>query len=164
MELKFNQIEYEKLIEQLAVKVAGYSFDHILCLARGGLPIGDAFSRIFKKPLSILSTSAYKNQKRDELNIGQYITGTDKLKGNLLIVDDMVDSGHTMVNVVQTIQEQFPEVKSIKVGVLWYKEQSYFEPDFYIDFIKGNPWIIQPFEHWDQVDINDLIARYSVKK
>ena len=160
MELKFSQSEYEKLIEQLAVKVADYPLDHILCLARGGLPIGDAFSRIFKKPLSILSTSAYKNQKREELNIGQYITGTDKLKGNLLIVDDMVDSGHTMVNVVQTIQE-IPEIKTVKVGVLWYKEQSHFEPDFYVDYIKGNPWIIQPFERWDQVDINELVSFYK---
>lgn len=160
MELKFNQTEYEKLIEQLAVKVADYPFDHILCLARGGLPIGDAFSRIFKKPLSILSTSAYKNQKRKELNIAQYITGTDKLSGNLLIVDDMVDSGHTMVNVVQTIQEM-SEIKSVKVGVLWYKEQSHFEPDFYVDYIKDNPWIIQPFERWDQVDINELVSSYK---
>lgn len=160
MELKFSQAEYEKLIEQLAVKVADYPFDHILCLARGGLPIGDAFSRIFKKPLSILSTSAYKNQRRQELNIGQHITGTDKLSGNLLIVDDMVDSGHTMVNVVQTIQEM-SEIKSVKVGVLWYKEQSHFEPDFYVDYIKDNPWIIQPFERWDQVDINELVSSYK---
>ena len=42
--------EYNRLIEKLALKVweSGWSFDAILCLARGGLRVGDVMSRLFE--------------------------------------------------------------------------------------------------------------------
>ena len=54
--------EYHNLIEKLAIKVhqSGWEFDTILCLARGGMRPGDILSRIFNKPLAIMSTSSYR--------------------------------------------------------------------------------------------------------
>jgi uncharacterized protein len=54
--------EYHNLIEKLAIKVyqSGWQFDTILCLARGGMRPGDILSRIFDKPLAIMSTSSYR--------------------------------------------------------------------------------------------------------
>ena len=54
--------EYHQLIERLALKVhhSGWQFDQILCLARGGMRPGDMLSRIFDKPLAIMSTSSYR--------------------------------------------------------------------------------------------------------
>ena len=54
--------EYHNLIEKLAIKVhqSGWEFDTILCLARGGMRPGDMLSRIFDKPLAIMSTSSYR--------------------------------------------------------------------------------------------------------
>ena len=54
--------EYHSLIEKLAIKVhqSGWQFDTILCLARGGMRPGDILSRIFDKPLAIMSTSSYR--------------------------------------------------------------------------------------------------------
>jgi hypoxanthine phosphoribosyltransferase len=54
--------EYHNLIEKLAIKVhqSGWQFDTILCLARGGMRPGDILSRIFNKPLAIMSTSSYR--------------------------------------------------------------------------------------------------------
>ena len=41
--------EYHRLIARLALNVheSGWKFDKILCLARGGLRVGDQMSRIF---------------------------------------------------------------------------------------------------------------------
>ena len=60
--------EYHRLIELLALAVhdSGWKFDNILCLARGGLRVGDQLSRIyFKDPTgfaagyySVMSTVA----------------------------------------------------------------------------------------------------------
>ena len=52
--------EYHMLIERLALKVhaSGWQFDQILCLARGGMRPGDVLSRVFDKPLAIMSTSS----------------------------------------------------------------------------------------------------------
>ena len=54
--------EYHLLIERLAGKVAhsGWAFDQILCLARGCMRPGDVLSRVFDKPLAIMSTSSYR--------------------------------------------------------------------------------------------------------
>jgi len=54
--------EYHMLIERLALKIdaSGWQFDQILCLARGGMRPGDVLSRVFDKPLAIMSTSSYR--------------------------------------------------------------------------------------------------------
>ena len=71
--------EYHSLIEKLALKVhqSGWEFDTILCLARGGLRPGDILSRIFDKPLAIMSTSSYRAEAgtiQGRLDIAKYIT------------------------------------------------------------------------------------------
>ena len=74
--------EYHSLIEKLAIKVhqSGWEFDTILCLARGGMRPGDILSRIFDKPLAIMSTSSYRagaGTIQSHLDIARYITTID---------------------------------------------------------------------------------------
>src|SRR5258708_21394992 len=91
--------EYHRLIELLALAVheSGWKFDKILCLARGGLRVGDQLSRIYDLPLAILATSSYREAagtEQGELDIAQYITMTrGELSGNVLPVYYLVDSG-----------------------------------------------------------------------
>jgi uncharacterized protein len=71
--------EYHNLIEKLALKVyqSGWEFDTILCLARGGMRPGDILSRIFDKPLAIMSTSSYRADAgtvQGHLDIARFIT------------------------------------------------------------------------------------------
>ncbi|MCX7597172.1 MAG: phosphoribosyltransferase family protein, partial [Fischerella sp.] len=53
--------DYHRKIEQLAAQIyqSGWQFNQIVCLARGGLRVGDILSRIYKQPLAILATSSY---------------------------------------------------------------------------------------------------------
>lgn len=72
-----NWDEYHRLIELLALKVheSGWKFDKMLCLARGGLRVGDQLSRIYDLPLAILATSSYceaAGTEQGELDIAQY--------------------------------------------------------------------------------------------
>ena len=71
--------EYHSLIEKLALRVhqSGWQFDTILCLARGGMRPGDILSRIFNKPLAIMSTSSYRAESgtiQGHLDIARFIT------------------------------------------------------------------------------------------
>ena len=94
--------EYHSLIEKLAIKVhqSGWEFDTILCLARGGMRPGDILSRIFDKPLAIMSTSSYRAEAgtiQGHLDIARYITTPKgEIAGKVLLVDDLADSGHTL--------------------------------------------------------------------
>src|SRR5690606_18652113 len=72
---------YHRLIERLTLQVyqSGWQFDLILCLARGGVRVGDVMSRIFDVPLGILATSSYREAagtKQGNLDIAQFITIT----------------------------------------------------------------------------------------
>src|SRR5437899_1581950 len=97
--------EYNALVERLALSVyeSGYRFDQIICLARGGLRVGDVLSRIYEQPLAILSTHSYTAEGgtlRGELVIAEHMTMTKpRLGEKVLLVDDMVDSGHTLAAV-----------------------------------------------------------------
>ena len=57
--------EYHRLIELLALQVhaSGWKFDQILCLARGGLRVGDQLSRIYDVPLAILDRARADAQR-----------------------------------------------------------------------------------------------------
>ena len=97
--------DYHRSIESLAKQVneSAWKFDHVLCLARGGLRPGDVFSRLFNVPLSILTVSSDREEggtQRGELCIADRITSTiEKLTGRLLLIDDLVDSGVTLQRV-----------------------------------------------------------------
>ena len=101
--------QYDDLIEQLAVQVqqSDFQFDQILCLARGGMRIGDVLSRLFNVPLAILAASSYRGAKGTEqgaLSIAQQVTSTaGTLSGNILLVDDLVDSGVTFAKVCEAL-------------------------------------------------------------
>ena len=78
-DLYITQEEYDDLVEELVLKVADdhYDFDTILCLARGGMRVGDVFSRVHDMPLAILAASSYRKAagtEQGELDIAQFIT------------------------------------------------------------------------------------------
>jgi len=101
-EIYVSWSEYDQKIERLAAKVhhSGWEFNQILCLARGGLRVGDIFSRIFDKPLAILSASSYRGQSdrtRGGLIFSKTISMTTPTLGDkVLLVDYLVDSGMTL--------------------------------------------------------------------
>ena len=156
--------EYHLLIERLALKIdaSAWQFDQILCLARGGLRVGDQLSRIYDLPLAILATSSYREAagtEQGELDIAQYITMTrGELSGNVLLVDDLVDSGVTLARVQQHLKERYPAITSVRSAVLWWKACSKVKPDYHVQHLATNPWIHQPFEEWDTVRPHNLGA------
>ena len=155
--------EYHAKIEELAAKIyhSQWEFDQILCLARGGLRIGDVLSRIYDKPLAILSTSSYGGkdfQNQGKLTIANNITMTTETIGSrILLVDDLVDSGVTLARILEWLQqhEEFA-ITEVRSAVIWFKACSVAKPDYYVDFLADNPWIHQPFEKYEKLNPSDL--------
>src|SRR4029450_1860534 len=136
MDLHVSWDEYNRMVERLALIVheAGYKFNQIICVARRGLRVGDVLSRIFELPLAILSTHSYTAEGgtiRGELVIAEHMTMTrPRLGERVLLVDDMVDSGHTLEAVYRTLPKRWPVIRSCRTAVLWWKACSTFRPDF----------------------------------
>ena len=154
--------DYDRLCEHLALQVhrSGWEFDEIVCLARGGMRVGDVLSRIFRKPLGVLFTSSYREQGGTEqgaLRIGEQIAATAALKGHrLLLVDDLVDTGSTFVALLPLFKSRYPQFTEVRTAVLWQKAGSQFHPDYVAERLVGDPWVHQPFEKYDRTLPTDL--------
>ncbi len=154
--------EYHRQIEQLAriVHQSAFPFDRILCVARGGLRIGDVLSRIFRTPLDILSVSSYREAagtQQGELRLADNISSTaGPLAGRILLIDDLVDSGMTLERVRAHLSANFPAVTEVRTAVLWYKACSCMQPDYYVQYLPDSPWIHQPFEVYDERGVERL--------
>jgi uncharacterized protein len=155
------------LIERLALKVhnSGWQFDQILCLARGGMRPGDVLSRVFDKPLAIMSTSSYRAEAgtiQGRLDMAKYITmPKGELAGRVLLVDDLADSGVTLKAVVERLRGM-PAIADLRSAVIWVKGVSSYVPDYHVEMLPTSPWIHQPFEEYDTLRPEGLAKKYAV--
>ena len=160
--------EYHNQIEKLAIKIhqSDWKFDTILCLARGGMRPGDILSRIFDKPLAIMSTSSYRadaGMTQGNLDIARFITTPKgEIAGKVLLVDDLADSGHTLNRVQELLRTNYKPITELRTAVLWTKGLSKFTADYSVEFLPTNPWIHQPFESYDSLGAEKLIEKWSV--
>lgn len=160
--------EYHQKIEHLAAQIYidGWQFNQIVCLARGGLRIGDLLSRIYRQPLAILAVSSYggvTGQNRGKIKIAANLTMTSQSLGSrLLLVDDLVDSGGSMQAAIAWLNLHYGEaIQEMRTAVLWYKASSRFQPDYFADYLPDSPWIHQPFERYETINPAELAAMVS---
>jgi hypoxanthine phosphoribosyltransferase len=160
--------EYHNLIEKLAIRIhqSGWQFDTILCLARGGMRPGDILSRIFDKPLAIMSTSSYRAEAgtvQGNLDIARYITTPKgEIAGRVLLVDDLADSGLTLNAVVSQLRNNYLPITELRTAVIWTKGVSSFKPDYQVDYLPSNPWIHKPFESYDAMGPDKLLEKWKI--
>lgn len=157
--------DYHQKIETLALKIyeSHWPFNQIVCLAKGGLRVGDILARLYEQPLAILSTASYggpNNQVRGSVTFSQDLSKTTaNLGSHVLLVDDLVDSGVTLKRSIEWLQLRYGfYIDEIRTAVLWYKDCSVITPDYYVDYLPDNPWIHQPFEKYEQMSAQELVA------
>jgi hypoxanthine phosphoribosyltransferase len=159
--------DYHHAIETLAAKIheSGWDFNQIVCIARGGLRVGDTLSRIFKLPLAIISTQSYTGEvgrERGALTVAKHMTMTTPALGDrVLLVDDLVDSGVTLDVVRRHLLDSVPALADLRTAVLWCKGCSRSVPDYHVHYLPDSPWIHQPFEPYDLMSVTELCARVS---
>lgn len=166
-DLKVTWEDYDKIGLRLAniIHKANWEFDQILCIARGGLPIGYMMSQIFKKSLAVISASSYRDENGREQNklvISEYIAmTTDGLAGRVLLLDDLVDTGGTIKKIISLLTEKNPNI-TIRTAVLWKKSKSQFHPNYYAGVVNKGVWIHQPFEKYDDIEYFSIFQNKSI--
>jgi hypoxanthine phosphoribosyltransferase len=154
--------QYNADIERLARALhdARWPFNQVICIARGGMRVGDVISRIFKTPLAVISTQSYAGEggtERGELAVARQITmAQESLGDKVILVDDLVDTGVTLDVVKRHLLDHYPAIKEIRTAVLWYKAVSNCRPDYYVHYLPESPWVHQPFEKYDLMSAEDL--------
>lgn len=168
-DLYISWSEYHQKIELLGAKIyeSKWDFDQIVCIAKGGLRVGDILCRIYDKPLAILSASSYggaENRVRGTIHFSRHLAmTTEKLGSRVLLVDDLVDSGISLRESMTWLEEHHAyEIEEIRTAVLWYKDCSVLTPNYYVDYLADNPWIHQPFERYELMSPAELAESYLV--
>ena len=158
--------EYNTKIEELAAQIYedGYEFNQIVCIAKGGLRVGDILARIFDVPFAVMSVESYRGDgvkdKKGSIVFGSSLAKTTPNLGNkVLLVDDLADSGTTLEKCVQWLNhyEGF-FIDDLRTATLWTKGLSTFTPDYYVEFLPNDPWIHQPFEKYETKTIEEIVA------
>ena len=146
-------LTYERFgvaVRQLAVQIAesGYRPDIVIAIARGGLlPAGALAYALDTKAAGTLNVEFYTEvgQTLDAPVVLEPLLDTAALAGkNLLVVDDVADSGRTLALVVSLLAEHGADVRS---AVLYTKPRSIIAPDFSwreTDLWITFPWSAQP--------------------
>ena len=164
--------EYTSTVEKLALQIhQNYKPSVLVGIMRGAAPIIDILSRIFKVPTAYVVIQSYSGEtvedQQGELIFARDMSAIAKNEDfkNILLVDDLSDTGLTLNKSIDWLKKYPPlqgKIKSIKTAVLWKKKDSTFEPDFCAQKLNSNPWIVQPFEHYEEVRIEDLIKKHQV--
>ena len=163
--LKISWDEYHKKTEELAIKVndAGWEFNQVVCIAKGGMRVGDIMARIFDVPLAVLSVESYRGDgvknKRGSITFSRDLAKTSPNIGSkVLIVDDLADSGITLKKSIDWMEHfyGFYLEEKIKTAVIWHKSTSKFLPDYCVDYLDDSPWIHMPFEKYETTNIKDF--------
>lgn len=135
---------YFKLISDLILIIRESQFkpDCVVGVVRGGYIPSEAISRALKVPLVLVRASSYSDKSKIGSPVISEFIG--KPFGKVLIVDDLVDSGETLLQVKEILKDFSP-----KTAVIWTKKDNI--ADFFVKRVEPETWIEQPMEMFDLV-------------
>ena len=116
--------------------------DRIITIHRGGLALGVMFSHKYKVPLDISYITHY--DKLDHLFSNEELLAKNIHKRNILIVDDISDTGHTLSKLYDKVKELSPNLLNTFTYAI--KTDTSFTPDFYSLVLPEDTWAVFPWE------------------
>ncbi len=121
--------EFKTDVNELAKEILAYKPDTLLAIARGGCTLAHFLSNATNiRSLYTLNSIHYDDTKKLETVHVFNIPDLSNAK-KVVLVDDMVDSGETMIEIKRILLEKFPHVE-LKVATIFYKKTSQLMPDF----------------------------------
>ena len=169
--LIINFEEYLDTVEKLAVKIhQNYKPTVLVGIMRGAAPIIDILSRILKLPIAYIVIQSYSGKSiEDKQGKLMFARGMSSLAvskdfNKVLLVDDLSDTGLTLNKSIEWLKNYNPikdNINEIKTACLWKKKSSSFTPDFCSVLLDSDPWIVQPTEHYEEININKIISKHK---
>jgi len=134
---------YHRYAGQLGrmVRKDRFSPNIIVCISRGGLPVGVMLSEILRKPLGVITVQSYKGKKPGKMRFDSRISAIAPIKGRILLVDDLVDTGRTL----KATKKYLLRFGEVRTAVLMRKICSAFVPDYYVKWMPADKWIVFPY-------------------
>lgn len=143
---------------QLGLKVldSGFRPNLIIGLWRGGAPIAIAIHELLAclgcdADHVPLRTSLYRGVQKRAADVSidglEYFVDDGTPAGNILVVDDVFDTGLTARAVLAQLKERCAAHADIRMATLWFKpdnNQTSLTPDYYLR--QTSAWLVFPHE------------------
>lgn len=141
---KYTFEDYTDDISIIHKKLKKLENVHIIAPYKGGLPLGTALANRLNSPLSIIKMQRYADTDREATLI--YDAGV-KSTEEIVLVDDLYDTGETLVQCARFIKDNYPENK-FRVITLFGRESTLVQGIKY-EYLREHPndWIT--FEPWE---------------
>ncbi len=137
MHYYYGYNEFIKDSKDLTQKI-DWGFDTIIGIARGGLTLSHLLGEFYNiRQVYAINTIGYENTQKLEKTKIFNLPNLENAK-NVLIVDDIVDSGDTLSLVLAILIKEYPCV-TFKSASLFYKPTACIKPNWYAQ--EANVWI-----------------------
>ncbi|AZU04017.1 putative phosphoribosyltransferase [Glycocaulis alkaliphilus] len=136
----------------LRVLESGWRPDHLVGLWRGGCPVAIALHealafkgvKIGHSPLAAHSYTGIDERKSEIAISGlDALTAVLPAGSKLLVVDDVLDRGHTLAAVLDALKGRY----EVRTAVAWYKpkrNETTIRPDYHVH--ETDDWLVFPHE------------------
>lgn len=137
--------DLEKMCVLLAEKIqhSNYKPDMIVSVTRGGLLSAYFLADLLGiKTIETINLTSYEDEKA---GIIKDLTKFEKDFSDCtcLIVDDLVDSGHSMQYILAHYKFS---PNQVKIATIFAKEKANLMPDFFVEKVSAADWIVFPYE------------------
>jgi hypoxanthine phosphoribosyltransferase len=140
----FSWEYYHTLVNELCKQIEPTP-NIIVGIGKGGLVPGIILAETFECTLLNYGLRSYEGQNSSKIIEYQPIQNFDAMKdANVLIVDDIADTGNTFEHVVSQFKKN--NCKNITTASVFYKPKSKFKPDCIAREMENDIWIVQPWE------------------
>ncbi|MEM1942545.1 MAG: phosphoribosyltransferase [Candidatus Caldarchaeum sp.] len=144
----------ERLIES-----DGYCVDTIVGVLRGGMVVANLLSDVLGvREVYVVGCKSYSDTERKDLKIYHDLELRDLTGRNILLVDDVADTGATLdaaVNMV--LKPRQPE--AVRTATLLVKPWSRMRPDYVVE--STDAWIVFP---WERMETVKAVAKIFVEE
>lgn len=127
--------ELDKQVSYLSKKIK--NVDYVVGIPRGGLILAVMMSH--KLNIKHMTIDHLEKLEEFDLNIN---------KKNILIVDDISDSGHTLKHYKK---------QGYTTATLDVRNTTVTKPDYYCNWLETTDWIVYPWEKKDSKSIQDYL-------
>tara|TARA_R110002020_G_scaffold202441_4_gene405614 strand:- start:258 stop:695 length:438 start_codon:yes stop_codon:yes gene_type:complete len=142
--IKYSFDEINAMSRSLASTAKKHNFTNIIGISRGGLIPAAIISYELDIPLLTIAVSSYNKKEKSKFKVIQdFNIDTLDENSNILIVDDICDTGETMRWVSSKLSQA--RIKNL-ITCIFTKPKHTEYLDFYGSVIPDNKWIVFPWE------------------
>ena len=128
-------IDAKKMAKQIKDEFAP---EVILAVARGGLTLGHSLA-VALENRNLFTLNSIHYEDTNKLDTIQIFNVPDLSKyTKILLVDDIIDSGESMVEIKRELLKRYPNL-DIKIATVFYKEKALLLPEFKVK--EAHDWV-----------------------